>query len=66
LVQIEKIKRLKEERSAEKVEASLQALEKAARGTENTMPFILEAVESYATLGEIANILRKAFGEYKN
>jgi methylmalonyl-CoA mutase N-terminal domain/subunit len=66
LVQIEKIKRLKEERSAEKVEASLQALEKAARGTENTMPFILEAVESYATLGEIANIMRKAFGEYKN
>lgn len=66
LVQIEKIKRLKEERSAEKVKASLQALEKAARGTENTMPFILEAVESYATLGEIANILRKVFGEYKN
>ena len=66
LVQIEKIKRLKEERSAEKVKASLQALEKAARGTENTMPFILEAVENYATLGEIANILRKVFGEYKN
>ena len=66
LVQIEKIKQLKEERSAEKVEASLQALEKAAKGTENTMPFILEAVESYATLGEIANILRKVFGEYKN
>lgn len=66
LVQIEKIKHLKEERSAEKVKASLRALEEAAKGSDNTMPFILEAVESYATLGEIANILRKVFGEYKN
>ncbi len=66
LVQMEKIKRLKEERSTEKVMASLRALEEAANSTENTMPFILNAVESYATLGEIANILRKVFGEYKD
>lgn len=66
VIQIDKIKKLKEKRSAEKVSASLAALEEAATGKDNTMPFILEAVESYATLGEIANVLRKVFGEYKN
>lgn len=65
LIQIEKIKKLKKERSAEKVETSLAALEKAARSKENMMPFILEAVKSYATIGEITNILRKSFGEYR-
>ena len=65
LIQIEKIKKVKNERSTEKVEISLAALEKAARGKENTMPFILNAVKSYATLGEITNILRKSFGEYR-
>jgi methylmalonyl-CoA mutase N-terminal domain/subunit len=52
--------------TAFRVDDNIRLVEKAARGTENTMPFILEAVESYATLGEIANILRKVFGEYKN
>lgn len=65
LIQIEKIKHLKKERSTERVKKSLTALENAARGDQNTMPFILEAVKSYATLGEIANILRKVFGEYR-
>jgi methylmalonyl-CoA mutase N-terminal domain/subunit len=65
-IQIEKIKHLKRERSTERVKKSLAALENAAKGEENTMPFILEAVKSYATLGEIANILRKVFGEYRN
>lgn len=65
LVQVAKIHELKELRSTEKVNAALLALEDAARGSENTMPYIVEAVENYATLGEIANVLRKIFGEYR-
>jgi methylmalonyl-CoA mutase N-terminal domain/subunit len=37
----------------------------AAKGTENLMPIVIEAVENYCTLGEIADQLRKVFGEYK-
>lgn len=66
LVQTERIEKIKRERSSEKVMESLAALENAAKGTVNTMPFILEAVENYATLGEIANILRKVFGEFRD
>ncbi len=66
LIQIEKIKQIKKDRSAEKVKRALNALINAAQSNENTMPFILEAVKSYATLGEITNILRKEFGEYRN
>lgn len=65
LVQVRKIQELKGLRSAENVQATLLALEDAARGSTNTMPYIVEAVESYATLGEIANVLRKVFGEYR-
>jgi methylmalonyl-CoA mutase N-terminal domain/subunit len=41
----------------------LAALERAARGTENTMPRILRCVESLCTLGEISDTLRLVFGE---
>jgi methylmalonyl-CoA mutase N-terminal domain/subunit len=41
------------------------ALEKAARGTENLLPLILRAVKARATLGEIADGLRRVFGEYR-
>jgi methylmalonyl-CoA mutase N-terminal domain/subunit len=44
----------------------LQELGEAARNGNNIMPFILNAVESYATLGEIADILRQEFGEFGN
>lgn len=63
-VQIEKLEVLKAERDATAVAAALNALAKAAAGTENLMPYILSAVEAYATLGEISDILRKEFGEY--
>ena len=43
----------------------LDALEQAARGSENLMPRILAACEGYATVGEISNRLRKVFGEYR-
>jgi methylmalonyl-CoA mutase N-terminal domain/subunit len=40
-------------------------LKKAAQGTENIVPPILEAVRTYATLGEISDTLREVFGEYR-
>ena len=44
---------------------SLKALERAARGAENLMPLILEAVKAKATLGEISDVLREVFGEHR-
>ncbi|MGZ5303732.1 MAG: methylmalonyl-CoA mutase family protein, partial [Bacteroidia bacterium] len=41
-------------------------VENAARGTENLMPHIIDAVENYATLGEVADVMRKVFGEHQN
>jgi methylmalonyl-CoA mutase N-terminal domain/subunit len=43
----------------------LRRLESAARGRDNLMPLLIEAVESYATLGEIADTLRVVFGEHQ-
>ncbi|MDB5111582.1 MAG: methylmalonyl-CoA mutase [Mucilaginibacter sp.] len=62
--QMEKIARLKAERNSNLVNNCLLQLNNAARGTDNLMPFLLEAVENYATLGEIADSLRNVFGEY--
>jgi methylmalonyl-CoA mutase N-terminal domain/subunit len=45
--------------------AALAQIESAARTGENLMPRIITAVESYATVGEISDTLRKVFGEYK-
>lgn len=64
-LQREKIKALKEERDNNKVKETLEALRKAASGNENTMPYILEAVKAYATIGEICGVLREVFGEYQ-
>jgi len=63
-MQVEKLAILKANRNNQNVDNSLQQLKNAASGTENVMPYILNAVENYATLGEIADILRKVFGEY--
>lgn len=63
-IQTDKLLRLKAERNDEAVKKALDDLLNAARGTDNLMPFILSAVTEYATLGEIANILRDVFGEY--
>jgi methylmalonyl-CoA mutase N-terminal domain/subunit len=62
--QTEKINQLKDERNNQEVALRLAALNNAAKGNENLMPFILAAVEEYATLGEIADVLREVFGEY--
>ncbi|RYY35568.1 MAG: methylmalonyl-CoA mutase [Sphingobacteriaceae bacterium] len=62
--QTEKLNTLRAERDNAAVAHCLQQLETAARGTDNLMPCIIDAVENYATLGEIADTLRKVFGEY--
>ena len=62
--QTEKLKTLKNLRDNAIVKAGLKQLGDAANGTQNLMPFILNAVESYATLGEISDTLRNVFGEY--
>lgn len=64
LIQTEKLKKLKQERDNFVVETALNDLKKAAEGSENLMPYILDSVEAYATLGEIADTLRSVFGEY--
>jgi methylmalonyl-CoA mutase, N-terminal domain len=64
--QIAKINDLKSRRNNEAVAVCLQKINAAAKGTENIMPFVVEAVENYCTLGEIADELRSVFGEYQN
>ena len=60
------IARLRELRASRPpIEAKLDALEQAARGSDNLMPKILDACEAYATVGEISHRLRKVFGEYR-
>jgi methylmalonyl-CoA mutase N-terminal domain/subunit len=63
--QVEKIKKLKQNRDNEKVKKALSVLENAAQTDDNLMYPIIDAVKVYATLGEISNVLRKVFGEYK-
>ncbi len=65
-VQIEKNNKIKSERNNEKVNAILLVLENNARTNVNIMPAILEAVENYATLGEISDVFRKVFGEFNS
>ena len=65
LLQAEKLKALKAKRDNAKVADCLQQINRAAVGNTNLMPVVLDAVENYCTLGEIADELRKVFGEFK-
>ncbi|KIE43580.1 acyl-CoA mutase large subunit family protein [Geobacter anodireducens] len=56
---------MKTKRDSAKIQEALKALEAAARGTDNLMPPILQAVKTYATLGEIADVLRGVFGVHR-
>jgi len=64
-LQIEKLKRLKETRNNTQVQNCLDTLRGKAVTGENLIPAVIDAVENYCTLGEIADELRKEFGEYK-
>ncbi len=63
--QAQKIAELKARRDNALVEKTLADLGAACRSDENLMPYILDAVKAYATLGEICNVMRAEFGEYK-
>jgi methylmalonyl-CoA mutase N-terminal domain/subunit len=63
-LQTEKILKLKTERDNIAVKQALNLLSESATGNANLMPLIIDAVEKYATLGEIADVLRNTFGEY--
>ena len=63
--QVEKLKALKGRRDNAAVKSALAVLETAAKGEANLMPPILDAVRKYATLGEVCDVLRGVFGEYR-
>jgi methylmalonyl-CoA mutase N-terminal domain/subunit len=63
--QIERVARVRSERDPQAWERSLVRLEERARSGENLLPAIIEAVEAYATVGEISNRLRTAWGEHR-
>ncbi len=63
--QVARLERVRRERDNERVGVTLAALREAAQGTENTMPYILDCVRAYATLGEIMGVFREVFGEYR-
>lgn len=63
--QLSRLEEVRRARNSEEVERTLERVWKAARGEENTMPAIAEAVRAYATIGEICGVLREAFGEYR-
>ncbi len=62
--QIRKVKDVRAARDQSEVDQILSRLREAAKGSENLMPHIVTAVKAYATVGEIANVLRDEFGEY--
>jgi methylmalonyl-CoA mutase N-terminal domain/subunit len=63
--QASKLKSLKQQRDNDAVSDVLSRLRESAQNDDNLMPFILDAVEKYATLGEICNVMRHVFGEYQ-
>ncbi len=63
--QIEFLNKIRAQRNVSDVNEKLSALKTASEGDANLMPFILDAVKSYASIGEICNVMRSVFGEYK-
>jgi methylmalonyl-CoA mutase N-terminal domain/subunit len=63
--QKESLARAKASRNGTAANEAVQRLEDAAKGSANLMPFILEAVEAYATVGEISDAFRRVYGEYR-
>ncbi len=63
--QIENLKQARAGRDEGSASEAVRVLEDAAKGSDNLMPYILQAVESYATIGEISNAFRRVHGEYQ-
>ncbi len=64
--QVESLKKLKKERNNELVKKNLQILKEKASTSENLMPYIIDTVKSYASLGEIIGTLKEVFGEHQD
>jgi len=64
-IQLERLAKVKSERDSSAVKQSLENLKVAASGNQNIMPIMIDAVESYVTVGEISDALREIFGEQK-
>ncbi|WP_202076780.1 acyl-CoA mutase large subunit family protein [Caldalkalibacillus salinus] len=60
-----KLQQLRQDRDNQRVDETLEKLKRVAQTQDNLMPYILEAVKAYATIGEICNVLRAEFGEYQ-
>jgi methylmalonyl-CoA mutase, N-terminal domain len=63
--QVDRLRAVRAKRDGARCSAALAGVQEAARSGENLMPRILEAVEAYATVGEISDSMRKVFGEYR-
>jgi len=63
--QVNRLEKLRAERDSGRVGQSLDRLRTACNGSQNTMPYILDAVRAYATLGEIINVMKETFGLYQ-
>ena len=63
--QVARLEAVRQERDNGRVGQTLDRLRIACQGTENSMPYILEAVRTYATLGEIIDVMRASFGTYQ-
>jgi methylmalonyl-CoA mutase N-terminal domain/subunit len=63
--QMKSLRSVRSRRNNERVASHLEALKKAASGKENVIPFILAAVEEYASVGEISDTLREVWGVYE-
>jgi len=63
--QVDNLQKLKRERNNKKAKETLEKLHYAAQKDENLMPTIIEAIKAYATIGEITEVLRQVYGEYK-
>jgi len=63
--QIERLNRVRRERDNKKVQEALDKLRKASEGDENVMPYVVEAVKAYASIGEICDVWREVFGEWE-
>ena len=63
--QKERLRKVKQTRDQGKVDTALKELDNAARGNDNLLPFIVNAVDCYASVGEISNTLKVAFGKFR-
>lgn len=63
--QVERLHKLKKERNNRRVQEALVFVKEKAQGNDNLLPALIEAVDEYATLGEICGVLREVFGEYQ-